>query len=362
MAGEPGKSKTVIGRGSSIAPANRFEAVHNEPQFDELEPGDELLDTRRVPTEFLADKTRTIIATNNSPDIGFHYSINAYRGCEHGCAYCYARPSHELLGMNAGLEFESKILVKHDAPALLREELGKPGWRGELIVMSGVTDCYQPAERRYRLTRGLLEVLHEAQQSTGIITKNALVVRDLDLLAPMAEQNLVRVHLSVTTLDAQLARDLEPRTSTPAARLDAIRRLSAVGVPVGVMVAPVIPGLNDHEMPAILAAAAEAGATAAGYVMLRLPHTVRPVFLDWLTTWRPEVKDRVESRIRSIRSGGMYDSEFGIRQRGRGNYAEQIAQSFKVFTKKHGLDRPQSPLDTTRFRPPRPASGQMRLF
>ncbi|MBI2825319.1 MAG: PA0069 family radical SAM protein [Planctomycetia bacterium] len=352
-----------VGRGAQASPANRFEAVHAEADFEQIEADDDLLAPRRaVPTEFLADRSRSIIATNDSPDVGFRYSINAYRGCEHGCAYCYARPSHELLGMNAGLDFETKVMVKHDAPALLREALCRPAWTGEMIMMSGVTDCYQPAERRLRLTRGLLEVMLEARQSCGIITKNALVVRDLDILTEMAALNLVHVHISVTTLDADLVGVLEPRTSRPAARLEAIRRLTAAGVPVGVLVAPIIPGLTDHEPPQVLEAVAAAGAKTASYVLLRLPHTVRPVFLDWLAANRPAQYERVESRIRATRDGKLYNSAFGERQRGRGKYAEQIAQNFRVFKKKYGLDGSLPPLDTSLFHPPRAASGQMNLF
>ncbi len=253
----PGPPARHVGRGVASSPPNRFERVHAESDLDGLEPGDELTtDHRPVPTTFLPNATRRIICENDSPDVPFRFSINPYRGCEHGCAYCYARPGHETLGLNAGLDFETKILVKEDAPRLLREELAHPAWQGEPITLSGVTDCYQPAERQYRLTRGCLEVLLEARQPCGIITKNALVLRDLDLLVPLAERNLVHVFLSVTTLDESLARRLEPRTATPSARLRAIGRLAAAGVPVGVMVAPIIPGLTDSEMPAILAARA----------------------------------------------------------------------------------------------------------
>jgi DNA repair photolyase len=317
---------------------------------------------RRVPTVFLRDESRTIIASNDSPDVPFRYSINPYRGCEHGCAYCYARPSHELLGMNAGLDFETRIMVKYDAPRLLREALAAPSWSGEMIMLSGVTDCYQPAEREFRLTRGCLEVMLEARQASGIITKNALVVRDLDLLAQLAAHNLVHVHLSMTTLDASLARRLEPRTATPQAKLRAIRELSAAGVPVGVMTAPIIPGLNDQEIPAVLAAAQEAGARAAGYVLLRLPYAVRPIFEDWIVRHYPEKADRVIALIRSTRDGQMNNHQWGTRLRGEGAYAQGIAQSFKVFRHKLGLDRPLPPLDTSQFVPPNVPDGQMRLF
>lgn len=356
-------SKPFVGRGATVSPGNRFEAIHLADDFEQLAEDDDLLAAeRRVPTQFFVDASQSIIAKNDSPDVFFDYSVNAYRGCEHGCAYCYARPGHEYLGFNAGLDFETRIMVKLDAAKLLREELCRSSWKGELIVMSGVTDCYQPAERRFGLTRSLLEVMLEARQATGIITKNALVTRDVDLLAQLAAMNLVRVHLSLTTLDQELARKLEPRTSTPAAKLEAVRKLSAAGVPVGVMIAPVVPGINDHEIPKILAAAAEAGARHAGFVLLRLPYAVKPIFLQWVAEHYPDKRDRVEALIRDTRDGELYQTDFRVRQRGTGRYAEQIEQSFAVFARKHGLDRPMPEYDFSHFRPPRPASGQMNLF
>lgn len=355
-----------IGRGAGINPPNRFEQVRTEDDWEHLQgadlPGDEEFSARRVPTLFMPDRSQSLITQNNSPDVPFRYSLNPYRGCEHGCAYCYARPGHEYLGMNAGLDFETRILVKHDAPALLRAELAHPRWTGESITMSGVTDCYQPAERRFRLTRGCLEVMLEARQAVGIITKNALVARDLDLLAPLAEQRLVHVYVSITSLDDTLARKLEPRTATPQARLRTVRALSEAGVPVGVMTAPIIPGLNDQEVPAILQAAKAAGAQSAGYVLLRLPLAVRPIFEQWITETYPEKAERVLGHIRSTRDGQLSNSQFGTRMRGSGPYAEQIQQAFKVFRRMHGLEGPLAPLDCNRFVPPRPASGQMRLF
>ncbi len=318
--------------------------------------------TRRVTTQFLPDVARSIVRENNSPDIPFRYSLNPYRGCEHGCAYCYARPTHETLGMSAGLDFETKILVKHDAADLLRDELASSRWRCEPIVLSGVTDCYQPAERRFRLTRACLEVMLEARQPVTIITKNALLLRDLDILSEMAERNLVSVMISVTTLDSELARVMEPRTSTPSARLAAIRELTDAGAPAGVMVAPVIPGLTDEEVPAILSAARDAGARSAGYQLLRLPLTVRPIFLEWLQREAPEKYQRVEARIRDTREGKLNDVEFGKRMRGSGAYAEQIAQTFRVFARRHSLDRRTPPLDCSQFRPPRTSNGQGWLF
>jgi DNA repair photolyase len=275
---------------------------------------------------------------------------------------CYARPTHEYLGFNAGLDFETKIVVKENAPDLFRDFLNRPTWRPQSIAMSGVTDAYQPAERRFRLTRGCLEVAAEARQPMSIITKNALVIRDLDLLTELAGQNLIHVALSVTTLDAELARKMEPRTSTPAARLRAIAELSRAGVPVRVMVAPVIPGLNDSEVPAILLAAKDAGAHAAGFQLLRLPLTVAPVFLEWVQREQPESLEKIEGRVRSTHHGKLNDSQFHERFRGSGAIAEQIRALFQLFARRLGLDGPLPPYDCTRFRPPRSANGQRWLF
>lgn len=348
MARPPTKGET--GRGAGIDPPNRFESTSREEDLSQLEfePPEELRRPRR--TEFLADDSKSILTTNDSPDVGFDMSVNPYRGCEHGCAYCYARPTHETLGMGAGLDFETKIVVKHAAPKLLREALLKPSYRPQPIAFSGVTDCYQPAERRFRLTRQCLEVLHEFRNPVSIITKNALILRDLDLLAEMAAKSLAQVFLSVTSLESSLQQVLEPRTAPPAARLEAIRRLSAAGVPVGVLVAPVIPGLTDEELPKILAAAAQAGARTAGYVMLRLPLSVRPIFLDWLERHAPLKKDRVESLLREMRGGELNVATFGERMRGEGPYAKQIAGLFRVFTKRYGLDGDLPELDVSRFR------------
>lgn len=355
-------ARPAVGRGAPLAPPNRFEPTRLVDDFEQLDDADEALDARRVPTVYLDDNSKTIIRENDSPDIPFRFSINPYRGCEHGCAYCYARPYHEYLGMNAGLDFETKIMVKHDAPRLLREELNKPSWRPQYVAISGVTDCYQPAERNFRITRGLLEVFLEARHPIGLITKNALVVRDLDLLSQLAARNLVSVALSVTTLDADLARTLEPRTSSPSARLRAIRELHAAGVPVRAMVAPIIPGLNDHEIPQVLEAVRDAGAQGAGYVMLRLPHAVNPIFRDWLRTHRPLQADRVEGLLREVRSGQLSDSNFGSRIRGIGPYAETIRATFAAFVKKLGLDAPWPELDASQFRPLELPGGQKTLF
>lgn len=361
---KPRSDHTPPGRGASYNPPNRYEALHidREPDgnawWEDVE-GDE---RPQLTTQFLPDNAQSIIASNDSPDVPYSYSINPYRGCEHGCSYCYARPTHERLGMSSGLDFESRILVKHEAARLLRKELSRSSWRGEIIALSGVTDCYQPCERKFRLTRGLLEVLWEARQACMLITKNALLLRDLDLLAALAAEQLVHVSLSITSLDLALTRVLEPRTSAPAARLRAITALREAGVPVGVMVAPVIPGLTDHELPAILEAASQAGAVAAGFTLLRLPESVGPLFLDWLERHRPLARQRVESLIRSTRGGALDDARFGCRMRGDAAYADGIAASFKLFARKWELDRPRPPLDVTRFRPPRSADGQAFLF
>ena len=352
-----------VGRGSAINPPNRFESRRTENDFEQIEHDDDYFAAAEHPaTQYLHDDSQTVVSTNDSPDIPFRYSVNPYRGCAHGCSYCYARPYHEYLGLSAGLDFETKILVKHDAARLFREFLARPAWQPELVMFSGVTDCYQPCERRFQLTRSCLEVALEARQPVAIITKNALVTRDLDILRELAARRLVEVALSITTLDAELARTLEPRTSTPAARLRAIRELSAAGVPVRVMNAPLIPGLNDSDTAAVLAAAAEAGARSAGYTLLRLPHTVRPVFESWLELHAPTKKARVEALIRETRGGQMNDPRFRSRMRGEGPYAAQIAQSFQVFAAKHGLARKSPELDYSQFRRPVVPGGQLSLF
>jgi DNA repair photolyase len=351
------------GRGAQFNPPNRFGEPHHEPDFEHLEHDADYLESlHNRPTEYLPDTSRTIVSENDSPDVGFRYSINPYRGCSHGCSYCYARPTHEYLGLGAGLDFETKVFVKEEAAELFREFLARPSWRPEPVTFSGVTDCYQPAERHYRLTRACLEVAVEARQPISIVTKNALVLRDLDLLRDLASERLVHVNLSITTLDAELARTMEPRTSTPAARLRAVRALTEAGVPVRVLVAPVIPGLNDSEIPAILAAVKEAGATGAGWVLLRLPWAVKPIFQEWLQRTQPEKVSRVEGRIRSTRGGKLSESAWSVRMRGTGELAEQIASVFRLFAKRYGLDGPLPEYDCTRFRPPRPRSGQLSLF
>jgi DNA repair photolyase len=356
-------SPNFKGRGSAVQPANPYLAVRREDDLAHVAEDDEYLAALgRPPTEYLPDLSQSIVAENDSPDIGFRYSVNPYRGCAHGCSYCYARPYHEYLGLSAGLDFETKVFVKFQAAELLRDFLARPSWRPETIVFSGVTDCYQPAEREFRVTRGCLAVAAECRQPIGIITKNALVTRDLDLLTELAAHRAVRVSLSITTLDAKLARAMEPRTSSPAARLRTIGELAAAGVPTGVSVAPVIPGLNDSEIPAVLAAARAAGAQGAGYVLLKLPTTVRDVFQDWLRRNYPDRVERIENLIRSTRDGRLSDSQFGRRQVGTGNVAELIANTFELWQRKLGFAEKSEPLNSDDFRPPTPTSGQMQLF
>lgn len=344
-------------RGASANLANRFEKLHVE--FDPVESMED--DERpRVATQFFRDGTRTIIASNSSPDIGFERSVNPYRGCEHGCAYCYARPTHEYLGFSAGLDFETRILVKERAPELLEAELASPKWEPQTVMMSGVTDPYQPVERRLRLTRRCLEVLAKFRNPVGIITKNKLVTRDIDVLSELAAHHAVAVNISVTSLDRKLQRILEPRTSPPQARLDAIAQLRAAKIPVGVMVAPIIPGITDHELPAILAACGKAGAQFAGYAVLRLPLAVAPLFERWLDEHFPERKEKVMGRIRSLRGGGdrVYDATFGKRLKGEGIFAEQIASMFDVARRRAGTGE-RIKLSTASFRP---AIEQLRLL
>ena len=349
--------------GSKIDPPNRFEAAHRERDLEHVEWDTEYLrglGNRRI--EYFDDASRSLISENTSPDIPFRYSINPYRGCVHGCSYCYARNSHEYLGFNAGLDFETKIVVKKQAPDLLRDLLSRDRYVVEPLMFSGVTDCYQPAEREFRLTRQCLEIALECRQPVSIITKNALVTRDLDLLGPMAERNLVSVYLSINSLDAEFARAMEPRTSVPAARMRAVKLLAEAGVPVGVMLAPIIPGLNDTEIPALLEAAAQHGARSAGWILLRLPLTVRPVFQEWLERTQPLKAAKVEQLIRDTRDGKLNSSEFGKRMRGKGRIAKQIGDMFKLFSRKHGLDRRLPATDCSQFDPPRAPGGQMRLF
>jgi DNA repair photolyase len=350
----PENSKPSPARGAIDNPPNRFESIVLERDAD-WNPEDDPLPQ----TQFLKDDTQTIIAYNDSPDIGFEASINPYRGCEHGCIYCYARPFHEYLGFSSGLDFETKIMVKENAAQLLRKELSSKKWKPQVIAMSGVTDCYQPIERRLKLTRACLEVLAEFRNPVGIVTKNFLVTRDLDLLAELARHRAASVCISLTTLDPALRKVMEPRTSPPPARLEAIRRLSEAGVFVTALLAPMIPGLTDHEIPSLLEAAAKAGAKSAGLVPVRLPHSVAPMFEQWLDTHFPERKEKVLNRIRSIRGGKLYDAQWGSRMRGEGIFADQMEQMFDVARRKWGLQErgPELSIDAFRL----PAGAQLTL-
>ncbi|HTU22402.1 MAG TPA: PA0069 family radical SAM protein [Gemmataceae bacterium] len=349
------EQQPIRGRGASSNPANRFELIHYER--------DDTIGEEEAPapaTRFYRDHARSILVRNDSPDVGFEVSINPYRGCENGCIYCYARPTHEYLGFSAGLDFETKILVKEDAPALLRKELASPKWQPLVVSISGVTDPYQPIERRLGLTRRCLEVFADLRNPVGVVTKSHLVCRDSDLLAELAQYQAAAAFLSITTLDAELARRMEPRATQPTGRLAAIEELTHAGVPVGVLVAPVIPGLTDHELPAILEAAAKAGARCAGYVLLRLPHGLGPLFEQWLRQHYPERCDKVLSRLRDMRGGEIYDPRFGSRMRGEGVLAEQIASLFALGCRRAGIGSRFPSLSTAAFR--RPGGTQRLLF
>ena len=358
----PQSHAPVHGRGASWSPANRFETLHVDlTDVDVTDLDDEASSVAaatygapgerpRRETQYFRDGTKTIISRNNSPDVGFETSVNPYRGCEHGCIYCYARPTHEYLGFSAGLDFESKIMVKTGAPELLRAELESPRWQPQVVVMSGVTDPYQPIEKKLRITRGCLEILAKFRNPVAIITKNRLVTRDVDLLCELARANATAVNISVTSLDPNLQRVLEPRTSIPSARLDAIAQLRAAKIPVGVMVAPVIPGLTDHEVPKILEACAKAGAQFAGYTIVRLPWAVAPLFEHWLEEHFPDRKEKILGRIRHLRGNGrLNNSKWHTRMTGEGIFAEQIASLFEVSCRRAGIGK-RPHLSTASFR------------
>ena len=360
----PQSSEPIRGRGASWSPGNRFEKLHVDlgdvdvvdVDLDD-EPPSAASATYGVPgerprraTQFFRDGSKTIITRNNSPDVGFETSVNPYRGCEHGCIYCYARPTHEYLGFSAGLDFESKIMVKTHAAELLRAELESPRWKPQVLVMSGVTDPYQPIEKKLRITRGCLEVLTKFRNPVAIITKNRLVMRDVDLLRELAACNAAAVNISVTSLDAKLQHILEPRTSPPSARIETIQQLRSAGIPAGVMVAPIIPGLTDHEVPKILEACSQAGAQFAGYTIVRLPWAVAPLFEHWLNEHFPDRKEKILGRIRDLRGNGrLNNSQWRTRMTGEGIFAEQIASLFEVGCRRAGIgERPK--LSTAAFR------------
>lgn len=335
------------GRGVQLNTVNRFSEL--EVELDPEEISDEDL---RVRTRYLDDTSRSVISTNTSPDLGFDASLNPYRGCEHGCSYCFARPTHEYLGLSAGLDFERVIMVKRHAAALLEEQLRSPKWQPRVLMLSGVTDPYQPVERRLQITRSTLEVLARFKNPVSLITKNALVTRDIDLLAPMAAWGGTVVTLSITTLDEELRAKLEPRTATIAARFRAMRELAAAGIPVGVNMAPIIPGLTDHEISELLAAAADAGATHARYTLLRLPGAVTDLFTQWLASNVPLRKEKVLNRIREVHGGVLDDRRFGRRMKGSGTYATQVGDLFRLAKRRTGIPEHGTTLNASEFRVP----------
>ena len=346
------------GRGARTNASGRYERFAVEA-FDDGWAAEEVTRLETIVTSELA---KTIISTNQSPDISFDQSINPYRGCEHGCIYCYARPNHAYVGLSPGLDFETKLFVKANAAELLEAAFAKPGYRPRTIMLGGVTDIYQPIERGYGITRALLEVLERWRHPAALITKSQLVLRDLDILAPMAERGLAKAAISVTTLERRIARVMEPRAAAPHRRIEAIRALAGAGVPVTVMVAPIIPGINDNEIEAILEEAAKAGACAAGYVILRLPLEIKELFSEWLEAHFPDRAARVMKLVRQMRGGRDYDPEWGKRQRGEGPYAQMIADRFARALRRFGLERPRLPLDHTQFRRPIGAGDQQDLF
>jgi DNA repair photolyase len=350
---------SIKGRGAGYNPPNRFEPVQFEadPEGYGRDEDDQELPPQTV---YLRDSSRTIIARNDSPDIPFRQSVNPYRGCSHGCIYCFARPGHEYLGFSAGLDFETKIMVKENAPELLRQELSAKRYVPDMLAISGVTDCYQPIERKLQITRKCLQVCAEFRNPVGIITKNHLVTRDIDVLSELASHGCAAVMISVTSLNADLTRILEPRTSVPKRRLAAIEALAKASIPVGVMVAPVIPGITDEEVPAILAAVGSAGAKFAGTTSLRLPFAVAPLFEDWLERHFPDRKEKVLNRIRGMRGGKLNDGNFGSRMNPSGVFAEQMKTMFKLAARRAGVDGEFPRLNIAAFR--RPSGPQMSLF
>ncbi|MBD1547570.1 PA0069 family radical SAM protein [Roseibium aggregatum] len=347
------------GRGAGLNMSGRFEPLSTVAFDDGWDSGDDLPPLKTTVQE---ERARTIITRNTSPDISFDRSINPYRGCEHGCIYCFARPTHAFMGLSPGLDFETRLFAKPNAAELLERELSRPNYQPRTIAIGTNTDPYQPLERQYAIMREVLEVLDRCNHPVGIVTKSALVTRDIDILARMAERNLVKVALSVTTLDHKLSRVMEPRASAPHKRLQAIRKLSEAGVPSAAMIAPVIPALNDSEIEAILEAACEHGATSAGFILLRLPLEVSELFRDWLLRERPDRYRHVMNLIRSMRNGKDYDAKWGERMKGKGPYAEQIGKRFSLAAKRLGLNGRRRKLDTDSFVSPQKGGVQLDLF
>ncbi|MDQ3021015.1 MAG: PA0069 family radical SAM protein [Bacteroidota bacterium] len=350
------ENQKLKGRGSQFNPPNRFEQIYIDNNSFEVGEHIEFFDDedteKKVPTIFYNDHTKTILSKNNSPDLGHGYSINPYRGCEHGCIYCYARPTHEYLGFSAGLDFETKIMVKQDAPKLLEEAFLKKSWEPQTIVLSGNTDCYQPAERKFKITRACLEVFLKFKNPVAIITKNALVQRDLDVLKELAQLNLVRVVISITSLKKDVQRKMEPRTSSPLMRLQTIERLTANSIITSVNVAPIIPGLTDEEVPSILKAASECGAKSAGRVIVRLPFAVKDLFADWVKREFPDRANKILNRIMELHGGKLYNSEWGKRMTGEGLWAETLQKIFEANCNKYNLNKEKNPLATNLFQIP----------
>jgi DNA repair photolyase len=347
----------IRGRGTNAAPPNRFEAARFEPDAETGFADDETPDPR---SQFIADATKSALSVNQSPDVGFDVGLNPYRGCEHGCIYCYARPTHEYLGYSAGLDFETRILVKHELPQLLRAALSAKSWKPQTIGISGVTDAYQPIERKLEITRRSLAVLAEFRNPCAIITKSRLVVRDTDLLQDLAQHEAVSVTISLTTLDPELARRMEPRAAQPRARLWTIEQLARAGVPVGVNLAPIVPGLTEHEIPALVAAAADAGAKWAGWQLVRLPYAVKDLFAEWLAAHYPDRREKVLHRIADVRDGKLNASDFAVRQRGTGLWSEQIAELVALARRRSGIPGSWPLLSVAAFR--RPGAAQLRLL
>jgi DNA repair photolyase len=346
------------GRGARTNASGRYERFAREA-FDDGWTAEEVRPLETIVTPELA---KTIISTNQSPDISFDQSINPYRGCEHGCVYCYARPNHAYVGLSPGLDFETKLFVKANAGELLEAELAKPGYRARTIMLGGVTDIYQPIERGYGVTRAILEVLQRWNHPTALITKSQLVLRDIDILAPMAERGLAKAAISINTLERRIARVMEPRAAAPHRRIEAVRSLAEAGLPTTVMVAPIVPGINDGEIEAILEEAAKAGATSAGYVILRLPLEIKELFREWLHAHFPDRAARVMKLVRQMRGGRDYDPEWGKRQKGEGPYAQMIADRFSRALRRLGMNKPRLALDHTQFRRPIGTGDQQDLF
>jgi DNA repair photolyase len=343
---------TIKGRGIAESPQNRFEKLELTPDLDELDYDLQNDGFEKPKTVFYKDTSKSFITYNDSPDIGYNASVNPYRGCEHGCSYCFARPTHEYLGFSAGLDFETKIMVKVDAPNLLRQELSSKKWQPQMVGFSGVTDIYQPIERTLELTRKCLEVFLDFRNPVSLVTKNHLVTRDIDILKELAKYDCVSVAISITTLDEDLRRVMEPRTSTATRRLEAVSRLAEAGIHVGVLTAPIIPGLNDFEIPKLVKASVEAGAKFVGYSIVHLPYGVKDIFAAWIEQHFPEQADKVLNRIRAMRGGKLNDPRFGHRMRGEGIFAEQIKALHKIACKKAGLKRSEYKLSTEHFRVP----------